>query len=184
MRGRAPFAAPAPFSRAPRERTFRRYLASFGIDAPPRAEADRKEADQALFDALHHIAKVKPRSSLVHVVAPAPEDPALPGLAEAARRVMRGGAAIFWSAPSFTPALSEPFDDPSAEAPDEEPPLLPRARGSAFAEVAPIAAEAVLARAVVARERREASLKRIGVRVVRVKHTAPARDSEVEEQPT
>jgi hypothetical protein len=45
--------------------------------------------------------------------------------------------------------------------------------------MAPIAAEAVLVRARVAQMRREANLRRIGVRVVRVKHVAPARETEL-----
>jgi hypothetical protein len=47
--------------------------------------------------------------------------------------------------------------------------------------MAPIAAEAVLVRARVAEARREAALRRLGVRVVRVKHIPPARDSEMDE---
>jgi uncharacterized protein (DUF58 family) len=179
MRPRAPFAATSPFARTPRERSLRRYLAAFGIDSPPRAEGDRREVEQALIEALGHIAKVKPRPSLVHVVAPPPDDPSLPRLGEAIRRVVRLGAAVSWSAPSVEPALAPPWDDPLRVEPDDEdasPVEVPR---NVFTEVAPIAAEAVLLRARVAQLRREAGLRRLGVRVVRVKHVMPARDSEM-----
>src|SRR5262249_55489756 len=52
LRSRGPFAAAAPFGRSARDRTLRRYLASFGIESPPKAEADRREADAALVAAL------------------------------------------------------------------------------------------------------------------------------------
>jgi hypothetical protein len=181
MRARAPFAAAAPFARSPRERTLRRYLASFGIDAPPKTESDPRETEEALCDALAHIAKVKPRPSLVHVVAPPPPESALPRLADAVRRVTRTGAMVSWSAPSLAPALAPPWDDPQKEPPDDEAPLLPPRERPAFTEIAPIAAEAVLARARVAEARREAGLRRIGVRVVRVKHVLPAREGEAGE---
>jgi len=181
MRARAPFAAAAPFARTPREGTLRRYLVAFGIDAPPKADADRREAEQALVEALGQIAKVKPRASLVHVVAPPPDESCLPRVGEAVRRVVRGGAAVTWSSPNLEPALAPPWDDPERSPPEDEAPLLPRRERTAFSEVAPVAAEAVLMRARAAQARREAGLRRLGVRVVRVKHVAPARDSELSE---
>ncbi|APR75218.1 Hypothetical protein A7982_00564 [Minicystis rosea] len=179
MRPRAPFAAAAPFARTPRERSLRRYLAAFGIDSPPKTESDRREVEQAFVEALGHIAKVKPRPSLVHVVAPPPDDPADPRIGDAIRRLTRRGTTVTWSTPSVEPALSPPWDDPERAEPDEEPPLFAREAKSTFTEVAPIAAEAVLLRARVAQQRREAGLRRLGVRVVRVKHVAPARESEL-----
>jgi hypothetical protein len=179
MRARAPFAAAAPFGRSARDRTMRRYLASFGIESPPKIESDRRDAEAALVEALLHVAKVKPRASLVHVVAPAPDETCLPRLGDAVRRVIRAGATVSWSSPPIGPALEPPYDDPSRPLPDDEEPLLPRAVRSTFAEMAPIAAEAVRVRAGAAQARREASLRRLGIKVVRVRHAAPARDSEM-----
>ena len=51
MRARAPFSALLPAGRSLRDRTLRRYLASFGIDSPPRIEADRRDAGAALVEA-------------------------------------------------------------------------------------------------------------------------------------
>jgi uncharacterized protein (DUF58 family) len=182
MRARAPFAAAAPLARSPRERTLRRYLASFGIESPPKAEPDRREADAALVDALILAAKSKPRASIVHVVAPPPEDAAQGSMADALRRVARGGATVSWSVPSIEPALAPPWDDPSRPAEEDEP-LVPRTGHSAFAEVAPIVAEAVRVRAHASQHKREATLRRLGVRVVRVRHVLPARTTELADEP-
>ena len=170
MRARAPFAAAAPLGRALRERTLRRYLASFGIDSPPRIEADRSGDHAALLHALGHIARGKPRASLVHVISPLPDERQQKPLGEAVRRITRGGAALTWSTPPIEPSLSPPWDDPSrpakSDGDEEGEPLLPR-RPSVFAELAPIAADAVRTRARAAEARREGALKKIGVRLVR-----------------
>ncbi len=180
MRQRAPFAAGAPSGRTARDRTFRRYLASFGIESPPRIEADLREAEAALIEALLHVSKVKPRASLVHVVAPAPEETSLARLGDALRRVMRGGATVSWSNPPIGQALDPPYDDPSRLPPDDEEPILPRSiRPSSFEEMAPIAAAAVRVRAGASQVRREAGLRRLGIKVIRVRHAPPARDSEL-----
>jgi uncharacterized protein (DUF58 family) len=172
MRARAPFAASVPLGRSLRERTLRRYLASFGIDSPPRIEADRSGDQEALVDALGYISLEKPRASLVHVISRPPDERQQKPLGEVVRRITRGGAALTWSTPSIEPSLSPPWDDPSRPAKgddDEGEPLLPP-RPSAFAELAPIAADAVRTRARAADARREGALKKIGVRVVRQRH--------------
>jgi uncharacterized protein (DUF58 family) len=179
MRARAPFAAAAPFARSTRERTLRRYLASFGIESPAKVDPGRREADGALVEALLHAAKAKPRASLVHVVAPPPEEAAAPIVGDAIRRVLRGGATVSWSAPPVDPALAPPWDDPTRRPPDDEEPLLPRPATSPFAEVAPIVADAVRIRAHASQARREATLRRLGVKIVRQRHVAPARVSEM-----
>ena len=180
LRSRAPFAAAAPFGRSARDRTLRRYLASFGIESPPKPEADRREADAALVAALGYVAKSKPRASLLHVVAPPPEEASLTALGDAVRRAMRGGATVTWSSPPTEPVLDPPWDDPTRPPPDEEEPLFRLAlRPSPFDEMAPIVADALRVRARASQSRREAGLRRLGVRVVRVRHAAPARDSEM-----
>jgi uncharacterized protein (DUF58 family) len=180
MRARAPFAPAAPLGRTARERALRRYLASFGIESPPRIEPDRSEAERALVDALLYVAKVKPRASLVHVVAPAPDAAELAKLSDALRRVMRGGATVSWSSPSVDAALEPPWGDPGSPPPgDEEAPLFPRRAPSAFSLIAPIAAEAVRVRAHASQARCEAGLRRLGVKVVRVRRAAAAADSEL-----
>jgi uncharacterized protein (DUF58 family) len=190
MRSRAPFAATAPMGRSLRDRTMRRYLACFGIDAPPRAESDPREVKSALLDAIAHIARTKPRASLVHVVAPPPDERDAKTMADALRHLTRTGAMLSWSTPSIEPALSPPWDDPLKQPVDEEEALAPVEEGgkldaalpaspgktSEWEEMAPIVAEAVLLRARAAQARRESALRRLGVRVVRLRHAAVHRD--------
>ena len=180
-RSRAPFAAALPGGKTARERTLRRYLASFGIDSPPRADPGRREADVSLIEGLTHLATVKPRASLVHVVAAPPERTLEQPLGEAVRRLSRGGATVTWSSPPLEPSLEpQPIVLAEPDAEGEEPLVRPRPDPdqAAFSKVA---AEAVLARAKLAEARREGSLKKLGVRVIRVRHVAPARDSELGE---
>lgn len=180
MRVRAPFAAQAPVGRSARDRMLRRYLASYGIDSPPRSDSDRNETAAALIEALSMIAKLKPKPSLIHVVAASPDETSLPRLGDAVRRLLRKGAVISWSLPQLEPALEPPWDDPmkTLEAQAEAPPLLPL-RASAWEEIAPIAAEAVLTRTRVAHVRREKALRKLGVRVVRLRHVTPPKPNDV-----
>src|SRR5262249_28800112 len=135
MRARAPFAAQPPEGRTPRERTLRRYLASYGIDSPPRLEPDRRQAGETLVRPLTQIANGKPKPSLVHVVAVAPEPLQGSPMGDAVRGLARGGAVVPWSPPRLERALEPPWtpakppEPLSGDAPTderEEPPLLPR----------------------------------------------------------
>jgi hypothetical protein len=118
-------------------------------------------------------------------------------MAEAVRHLGRTGARLTWSVPSFEPALSAPWDDPQQEPLDEDDAApveeggkldlaLPGAPGkpSVWDEMAPIAAEAVLLRARAAQSRREAALRRMGVRVVRLRHASVHRNLEAPEPGT
>ena len=54
-RARAPFAAAPPQgARSSRDRTLRRYLASFGIESPPKTEVDRREAEPRREETIKH----------------------------------------------------------------------------------------------------------------------------------
>jgi len=172
LRSRAPFAAPAPIGKSLRDRTLRRYLASFGIDSPPRLEPDRRGAHAALAEALGHISRVKPRPSLIHVVAPPPDERHLKPLGDAARRLMRRGASLAWSTPSVEAALNPPWDDPTKPPPDAEEPILPPRRREEWLETAQVVSDAIRARARAAQIRREAALRRLGVRVIRLRPIA------------
>jgi uncharacterized protein (DUF58 family) len=194
-RSRAPFSPPLPNARTPRERTLRRYLASFGVEAPPKTDPNRRDADLALVDALGQIARTKPRASLVHVIAPAPDDPDGVALGDAVRRLRRGSATVVWATPNVAPSLEPPWEEPPPPAGEDEdlfspgetpkpPPqalplgetpkpaqqALPSGRGkarSAFSEIAPIVSEAVKLRVETANARREAGLQRLGVRLAK-----------------
>ncbi len=179
MRVRAPFNAQLPLGASPRDRTLRRYLASFGMDSPPRIEAERGDVAASLAEALLHIARVKPRSSLVHVVASPPDERKASLLGDAVRLVKRSGATLTWSSPPIEPALNPPWDDPMKLPPDDEDPFAPThappppAPPNRWDELAPIAAEAVRVRARVSLSRREAVLRKLGIRVLRLRHVTP-----------
>lgn len=166
MRGRAPFAAAAPDAKSARERTLRRYLASYGIDSPPRIEPDRKPALETLVNTLVGLGRSKPRPSLVHIVAQAPDGSQTKLVGDAVRRLSRGGASVTWSLPQHEQALAPPWSRPPERSMEDEPPLLPPRPD--FDAQAPISAEAVRVRARTAQARGEAGLRRMGVRVVRL----------------
>ncbi|AKT39822.1 DUF58 domain-containing protein [Chondromyces crocatus] len=169
MRTRAPFAAAAPAGRSPRDRTLRRYLASYGIESPPRLEPDHRDVAVMLGEVFTTIARAKPRASIVHVMATPPQEVTTGPLPEALRRLTRRGAMVFWSTPDTEPALTPPWTPARHHDwdPDEQETAVP-AR-DAFQDAAPIAAEAVLLRTRVAQARREAALRRLGVRVSRIR---------------
>jgi len=105
MRVRAPFAPRLPQASTPREQRFRHYLASFGIEVPPRVDGERDKADVQLAAILEKIAREKKkRPSIVHVWAPPPgPDSPVDG---AARKVRARHVELRWTMPSFEPSLT------------------------------------------------------------------------------
>jgi len=176
LRPRAPFTVQAPEGRGPRERALRRYLASYGIESPPRAEPERHESGFTISEVLAQIARHKPRPSIVAVVAPAPVEVAQEKpLSDALRRLGRAGAAVTWSMPQFDPALLPPWDPPTRADGSPVAELESPSRRQAWEETAEVAAEAVLVRTRVAVSRSEATLRRLGVRVTRIRATTARR---------
>lgn len=178
MRPRAPFRVRRPSARSPREQMLRRYLASFGVDSPPRADGERKETARELAAALSRLAREKPRPSLVHVFAAGPEAAGEAALREAVLRVRRAGAVVSWALPSFDAALEPPFGVAPAAEPGEIDGDAAKVRDAAFGDGAAAAALAVRVRARVALARQERDLRKLGVRITRVRQ--PARATEVE----
>ncbi|KYF58423.1 hypothetical protein BE08_45605 [Sorangium cellulosum] len=91
------------------------------------------------------------------------------------RRLSRKAVQVMWTLPELEPGLSPPWEAPrplDGDGDDEQRTPTPTDR--AFQELAPIAAEAVLIRARVAQTRREAVLRKVGVRVVRLRATTAA----------
>jgi len=173
MRARAPFAAPSPLGRSARDRMLRRYLASYGIESPPRVEPDRRDVAAAVAEALGTVARTKPRASIVHVLAALPEAGQAGPLPGAVRRLTRRAVTVSWSMPDVEPALQPPWDDPRRHVEDaDDEPQRTRER-AIFQETAPVAAEAVLLRTRVAQTRREAALRRLGIRVARLRPATP-----------
>lgn len=167
MRQKAPFRAKAPEGRTVRDAMLRRYLASFGIDSPPRPTSDRRQTSETLVATLSAVGSNRPRPSLVHVLASAPEPQSLAALGQAVGRIRRGGTLISWALPSFEPGLSAPWT--REKKPEDDDENGPPAGETALDPIAPIAASAVRARALVAQRRSERELVKLGVRVEHVR---------------
>jgi uncharacterized protein (DUF58 family) len=149
QRARAPYDAPAPWAPTPREQSLRRYLACSGISSPPRLGSDRARAMALLIEALERALTDKPRPSLVYVWSPPPEGQ-VPVLAASVRKLLRRGIGVRW--------IPAPIDRGVEPGP---------------AEMERIAAEAVVTRARVARERGERLLLAMGVRLARKERRLP-----------
>ena len=59
LRARAPFAPRLPFAKSSREQTLRHYLASFGVEVPPRSEGEQELSHATLAQALEKISREK-----------------------------------------------------------------------------------------------------------------------------
>lgn len=163
LRARAPFAPRVPFGRSQRERTLRHYLASFGVEVPPRVDGERERTSASLAQVLERIAGEKKRPSIVHVWAPAPaEDGAI---ARALRKLKARRIAVRWSLPPVEESIGRDPPPAPAQAESGEPaPPLPRS-------VREAADEAVRMRARAAHARSLALLRKLGV--ARAKRVEP-----------
>jgi uncharacterized protein (DUF58 family) len=106
MRSRAPFAPRLPQSLTPREQRFRHYLASFGVEVPPRVDGERDKADLQLRGILDKLAKEKNKKkpSIVHVWAPPPGPESQ--VDAAVRKLRSRHVEVRWTMPSFEPGLA------------------------------------------------------------------------------
>jgi uncharacterized protein (DUF58 family) len=180
MRHRAPFRAKPPEGRTQRDAILRRYLACFGIDSPPKTAGDRRLTSESLVSTLASIAHDKPRPSLVHVLASAPERESLSGLGLAVGKLRRAGTAIYWGLPTFEPSLTPPW---TAEAPRDEEDSPQGNDGTLLSELAPMAASAVRVRALVAQRRGERELSKLGVKVEHVRPGKRAHHADADTAP-
>jgi hypothetical protein len=99
LRARAPFAPRLPYAKAAREQRLRHYLASFGIEVPPRLDGEREKADLAIATVLDKLATEKQRPSIVHVWAPSPVKKE--ATARAVRKLRGRRAVVRWTMPKF-----------------------------------------------------------------------------------
>ncbi len=163
---RAPFPPPQVDAPSVRERSLRRYLGAYGLDAP--ASSDRtSDPVGAIAQALTALARTRPRPSLVYVLGTPPEPEQLDVVASAVRALRRQGASVEWSPPSLDEALSEPWDVGRTD--------LGARFEEKFARAAPFAAEAVGLRARLAQHRRERALRSAGAKVRIARRAARAR---------
>jgi uncharacterized protein (DUF58 family) len=107
MRSRAPFAPRQPLSTNPREQRFRHYLASFGVEVPPRVDGEREKADvqlRTLLEKLSREKNKKKKPSIVHVWAPPPGPDSQ--IDVAIRKLKARHVELRWTMPSFEPGLA------------------------------------------------------------------------------
>ncbi|MCC6213893.1 MAG: DUF58 domain-containing protein [Polyangiaceae bacterium] len=151
VRARAVFGSSEIVGATPRDRTLRRYLAAFGLTAPPRQEPERPRTDPLLAEALARLARERPKPSVIFVWSPPAELGERPAL-EAALRARSRRVALHWI----------PMTQAHAAAPGAS-------------DVATAASEAVALRARVAEARGGRALAALGVRVERLRSGAPRR---------
>lgn len=105
LRSRAPFAPRLPFAPNARERSLRHYLASFGVECPPRTEGEHDKSAIALAHAFDKVLREKLRPSVVYVWAPAPEENTV--LAQAVRKLRGRHVDVRWLQPMIDLALED-----------------------------------------------------------------------------
>ncbi|MBP9111644.1 MAG: DUF58 domain-containing protein [Polyangiaceae bacterium] len=98
LRSRAPFSPRLPFARTARDQTFRHYLASFGIELPPRAEGEYDRAHHAMVGIVERILREKHKPSQVHIFS-SPPSPGAPIFAML-RRLRNKKIGVSWTLPA------------------------------------------------------------------------------------
>ena len=149
LRRHAPFSPRLPFAPTARDAALRQYLASFGIESPPRIDGEREAAEVNLAGVLERIAGERSRANVIHVWAPAPARPAALSASIAALRRQR--RELRWTLPPFESGIGSE--------------RLQRS-GTGARSIAHVVEQAVILRAQAARMRGERVLTRLGVRVV------------------
>jgi hypothetical protein len=145
LRPRAPFPDVAAQAATPRERTLRRYLASFGISSPGRVDPERVRVDVELIRLMERLRHQRVRPSLIYVWSDPPDETTRPALARMlAERKRRGQT---WKWVLLRPSLGDTSDQ-SAKA---------HAVRDAFT-----------LRQKLATERGERSLQKLGIRLERL----------------
>ncbi len=145
LRKRAPFAPRTPQAASPREQVLRHYLASFGIEVPPRVDGERPRAEATIAELVDRAAREKPRPSIVHFFGPAPTA-GLP-LARSVERLKAKRVEVRWSLPLFETSVGEAVPPPAGS-------------------VAEAVDEAVRVRSRAARIRSERSVRKLGAKLV------------------
>lgn len=112
---RAPFRVEAPLAPTSQERRLRQYLASFGVEVPPRLEPERARTAEQLAARLAAFAREKVKPSTVYILG-FPPDRGDTALIDAIKRLRRT-TELRWVLPEFTSALQGiPTDRPEAAA--------------------------------------------------------------------
>jgi uncharacterized protein (DUF58 family) len=165
LRARAPFAPRLPYAKGAREQRLRHYLASFGVEVPPRLDGEREKADVALATVLDKLSTEKQRASIVHVWAPAPLKKE--ATARALRKLRARRAVVRWTVPLFDRSVGPKGEEEAFKAAD---PLFEAEATNVEGAVQ----DAVRIRSRAARVRAERGLRQIGARPQNVERRGPA----------
>ena len=145
LRQRAPFPDVITQAATPRERSLRRYLASFGVGSPGRVDPERLRVDVELIRLMERLKHERARPTLIYVWSDAPDEMSRPALARSlAERKRRGQT---WKWVLLRPSLGNTADESSKA-------LTVR--------------DAFVIRQKLANERGERSLHRLGIRLERL----------------
>lgn len=142
---RAPFRAVTVLAATRRERSLRRYLASFGLGSPARLEPDRPRTDVELTRLLVKLGREKRRPSLVYLWSPPPDPATRPVLERGLANLPRRRYELRWMSVRLDTGLAD----------------------KAQAGVERVVADTVSLRAQAALRRGEQALRRLGVRLDR-----------------
>jgi uncharacterized protein (DUF58 family) len=140
---RAPFRAVTVLAASRRERSLRRYLASFGLGSPARLEPDRPRTDVELTRLLVKLGREKRRPSLIYLWSPPPDPATRPVLERGLATLPRRRYELRWMSVRLDTGLAE----------------------KAHAGVERVVADTVSLRAQAALRRGEKALRRLGVRL-------------------
>ena len=93
---RAPFAVLSPKGHHRADSTLRRYLASFGIESPPRIEPERPDTDKRLLEVLDKLLRKRPRPTRIVVASPLPVPRDRPDLVQGLGRLPKRHSRLEW----------------------------------------------------------------------------------------
>ena len=145
LRQRAPFPDVITQAATPRERSLRRYLASFGVSSPGRVDPERLRVDVELIRLMERLRHQRVKPTLIYVWSDAPDETSRPALSRSLAERKRRGQTWKWIL--LHPSLGNVTD------------ASPKAMA---------VRDAFAIRQKLANERGERSLHRLGIRLERL----------------
>lgn len=145
LRQRAPFPDVLTQAATPRERSLRRYLASFGISSPARVDPERVRVDVELIRLMERLRHQRVRPSLIYMWSDVPDEATRPVISRSLSERKRRG--VSWKWVLMRPSLGN-LNDESVKA--------------------QTARDAFAIRQKLANEKGERALHRLGIRLERL----------------
>ncbi len=162
LRQKAPFSPRQPFAKTLREQRLRHYLASFGVEVPPRAEGERERAELLTARVLERLLTEKKRPSVIHMWAPVPTK--MDAVRSSLKRLRKRRAEIRWTLPLYEESVGLASASGAAPQPSEKPSVKDTD------EISQIVMDAVRLRARASEERAVVMLRKLGVRIHVIDH--------------